>query len=300
MASPIESHVKSKQSRDAARVARTKAVSPLAADSTLRSALERYSSALEHRAESDRIKTLERDLYTLRQIMDTLSAATSAPLAPVTRRELKSGLREATAVALLSDVHCEEYVRKGETPYPNEYSPEIAERSIGRFFAGLEWLIKFHRHAFQIHDVILWIGGDLLSGHIHPELTENTATPPIETMLWLRPRLMAGIDRLLADPKIERLIIPCSYGNHGRSTQKAYRALGAIHSYEWLLYQWLASMYERNPRVRFLADQSAHQYLKAYQWDLHFHHGDETNYGGGVGGITIPLMKAISQLDKAA
>lgn len=265
--------------------------------STLGQALTQYAEALEQKAEDSRIKTLERDNRSLSQVMETLSQLTSAPLAPVRRRELGSGLREACAVAMLSDAHVEEIVRPGETPYPNEYNPEIADRSLGRFFAGFKWLIDFHRHAFQIRDALLWLGGDLMTGHIHPENIENTETPPIETLLWLRPRIKAGIDSLLEDTKIERLIVPCSYGNHGRSTPKPYRALGATHSYEWMLYQWLASMYEGNPRVQFLADRSAHQYAQVYDFDLHFHHGDETSYSGGVGGISIPINKAVAQWD---
>jgi len=119
-------------------------------------------------------------------------------------------------------------------------------------------------------------------------------------MLWWRPRLVSGIDRLLADSKLERILIPCSYGNHGRSTHKPYRSLGAIHNYEWALYQFLALHYADEPRVKILADKSAHQYVHVYDWDLHFHHGDEANYQGGVGGITIPLNKAAAQWDLAA
>jgi hypothetical protein len=162
-------------------------------------------------------------------------------------------------------------------------------------------LIDFHRGGgakapgFDIRDAVLWLGGDLMSGHIHDELKETTDKTPLETLLWLRPRLIAGIDLLLEDKKIERLLVPCSYGNHGRNTLKPYRAKGAAHSYEWVLYQLLAAHYESEPRVKFLADESSHQYVRVYDWDLHFHHGDETNYQGGTGGITIPLNKAVAQ-----
>lgn len=262
-------------------------------------ALDGYVEALEEKTERARVKTLEKDLYSIRKSMEAMSALTSRPLPQIQRHELSSGVREGAAVAMLSDVHVEEEVRLGETPVANEYTPEIADRSIARFFAGYRWLLDFHRNAFQIRDAVLWLGGDLMSGHIHEELKETTDKAPIETLLWLRPRLMAGIDLLLEDPKIETLHIPCSYGNHGRNTMKPYRAKGAAHSYEWLLYQWLASAYEGNPRVKFLADQSAHQYMQVFDWNLHFHHGDETSYQGGVGGITIPLNKAIAQWDIA-
>jgi hypothetical protein len=224
---------------------------------------------------------------------------TSRPLEPVRRCEKTSGLREATATALFSDVHCEQQVRLGETPVANEYNLDIADRSIARFFEGYRWLLDFHRTAFRITDVTLWLGGDLMTGHIHEENKETTASTPIETVLWLRSRIISGIDLLLADPQTERIRVPCSYGNHGRNTAKPYRAKGAAHSYEWLLYQWLATHYEKERRVQFLADQSAHQYLQVYDWTSHFHHGDETNYQGGVGGITIPLNKAVAQWDIA-
>jgi hypothetical protein len=266
---------------------------------TLQQALDKYASARLAKAEGSRIRTLERDLDKLREVFDTLAALSSTPMKPVKRRELGSGLREATAVFLLSDAHVEERVRPGETPVANEYTLAIAEKSLGRFFAGARWLIDLHRPKFQIRDAILWLGGDLMTGHIHEELKENTAMAPIATLLWLRERISAGIDLLLEDTKLESLAVPCSYGNHGRNTAKPYRALGAVHSYEWLLYQWLASTYEGNPRVQFLADQSAHQYMTAYDFDLHFHHGDETNFNGGTGGITIPLNKSIAQWDQA-
>lgn len=286
----------------AARDARKKAA---AAPQPPADVLDTYTSKLAEKAERARIKTLEADLYTMRKVVDAFSQITAKPLEPVKRYELGSGLREAAAFALLSDVHCEERVRLGETPVPNVYDLGVAERSIARFFAGYRWLIDFHRgggstsRGFRITDVNLWLGGDLQTGHIHDENKENTEMAPVQTMLWLRPRLIAGIELLLADPKTERLNVVCSYGNHGRDTKKPYRALGAYHSYEWLLYQILAAHFEKEPRVRFLADASGHQFMKAYDFDLHFHHGDETNYQGGVGGITIPINKAVAQWDIA-
>jgi hypothetical protein len=200
---------------------------------------------------------------------------------------------------MLSDAHVEENVRPGETPTDNVYNPEIADRSLARFFSSLKWKIDLYRNAWKIRTALVWLGGDLMTGHIHAENVENTNGTPLETMLWLRPRIISGIDSLLADGQLEEIYIPCSYANHGRNTPKPYRALGAVHSYEWCLYQFLALHYANEPRVRFLADESAHQYAHVFDFDLHFHHGDETNYQGGVGGITIPLNKATAQWDIA-
>jgi hypothetical protein len=260
---------------------------------------EEHRLRVQLRAEREKAESAVKELLTLQGALEAIASATSAPLPRIKRREFGSGLREAAAVAMLSDVHAEENVRLGETPVPNIYNRDIAERSIARFFSGINWKLELYRTKFKIRTAVVWFGGDLMTGHIHPENVENTAGTPIETMLWLRPRLISGIDALLADPELDEILIPCSYGNHGRNTPKPYRALGAVHSYEWALYQFLASHYANEPRVRFLADQSAHQYVHVYDWDLHFHHGDETNYGGGVGGITIPLNKATAQWDLA-
>src|ERR1044071_2893796 len=165
---------------------------PLRNDSTLAEALSEYTKALERRAETSELHTLKRSVHELSTIFASLATLTAKPLPPVKRLELNSGLREATAIALLSDAHVEEYVRPGETPYPNEYNPEIADKSLARFFAALEWKLKLYRQAFKIRHVVLWLGGDLMTGHIHAENVENTATPPIKTLLWLRPRLVCG------------------------------------------------------------------------------------------------------------
>ena len=39
-------------------------------------------------------------------------------------------------------------------------------------------------------------------------------------------------------------------------------------------------------------------YLDVYNLTLRFHHGQNIRYAGGVGGIHIPLNKAIAQWDK--
>ncbi len=232
-----------------------------------------------------------------------LDALTSSKLPPVKRRELKSSKREGCAVIMASDWHVEEIVDAGASPLGNVYTPDVAAQRCGRFFAGAKWLIDLHRPVFGLRDVVLWLGGDLLTGYIHDELKETNALSPTEALLWLKAHLIDGIQQLLADGEIERLLVPCSYGNHGRTTLKPRRATGGKNSWEWLLYMDLKREFgaggaHADKRVEFIVEQSAHQYVRVYDFDLHFHHGDEISYGGGVGGITIPINKATAQWDK--
>jgi hypothetical protein len=244
-------------------------------------------------------RSLAHEVANLREALQVQSALASAPLPPIKRRELGSGMREGTFVALASDWHVEERVLTGDTPTGNAYNLDIAELRIGRFFSGVEWLVNEHRGMFPaLRDGVLWLGGDLVSGHIHDENVETSAMPPIAALLWLQPRLVAGIRQLLEQCQLERLQVVCSYGNHGRDTKKPRRATGAHHSYEWGMYQQIAQIFEREERVEVLADPSGHQYAQIYDFDAHFHHGDETKYQGGVGGVTIPLNKAVAQWNK--
>lgn len=271
-----------------ANVAPTKPVDPVA-----RAEAARGASALrrEHAELVERVREADKRAA-------FSSALAACPLPPIPRRELRSGLREATAVALFSDVHCEERVLAGDTPIGNTYSLPIAAVRIGRFFSGVEWLIAKERHGTKIRDLVLWLGGDLMSGHIHEENLETSAAPPIQTMLWLYPRVVAGIDQLAADAGLVNISVVCSYGNHGRDTRRAMHATGAHHSYEWGMYQRLSDHYAKHPKVRVSADPSEHQYVKVYDYDLHFHHGHRVQYNGGSGGITIPLNKAVAAWDR--
>lgn len=233
------------------------------------------------------------EVEALRAQVEAFSSVTAEPLEPIRRVELSSGLREATAVACLSDLHVEERVLPSDTPTGNAFNLAIADFRLSRAFAGIEWLVQMHRERFQIRNLVVWLGGDLGSGHIHEENVETSAMTPIATMLWLRPRLLDGIRRLADGLALERLDVVCSYGNHGRDTKKKRYATGAHHSYEWGMYQTLADNLAPDSRFSVLATPAAHQYHRIYDRQQGFHHGDDVRYNGGSGGLFIPLNKAV-------
>ena len=255
---------------------------------------EHTKRALESQLRADN-KALLKELAGLRRQQEIALAISKATVAPVKVRDLKKHPREGAAVLLASDWHTEEIVLAGSTPTGNAYSRAIAERRIERFFAASRWMIDFHRPVFGCKDVVLWVGGDMITGSIHDDPVRGAG--PASAVYWVEQRLVDGIQYLLEDSDIKRLHVVCSYGNHGRTTLKPRRASGADNSWEWLMYQHLGERIA-GPRVTFDASPTAHQYLKLYGYNLHFHHGDEVSYYGGSGGISIPLLKAVAQWDK--
>lgn len=217
----------------------------------------------------------------------------------IVAREKDSGLREMTAVVLASDWHVEEPVVAEAVAYRNEYNLTIADQRVRRFFDGIIWNIEHHRASNKvvIRDLVLWLGGDLLTGYIHEELVESNSLSPTEAVRWLLPRLRNGIKTVLETLQLDHIEVPCSHGNHGRTTLKSRIATGAENSYENLMYHCLAEEFRDEPRVHFEITASPHQYVQAYKFTLHFHHGDSLRYMGGVGGLAIPLLKAVPQWD---
>jgi hypothetical protein len=256
--------------------------------------------AAEARAREERAKRAlvdeVRELRARQAFIDCLAADARPP--KVVARE-KSGTREMAAVILASDWHVEEVVDPESVAGRNKYDLGIADQRIERFFQAVAWHVEHQRASGKIavRDMVLWLGGDMMSGYIHEELLESNELSPTETILWLTPRLVGGIEMLLDRLDLTSLTIPCSHGNHGRTTQKKRVSTAYANSFEWLMYHQIAWRFERDERVRFEVTNSAHQYAEVYGFKLHFHHGDELNYAGGVGGLGIPFLKAVPAWD---
>jgi hypothetical protein len=211
----------------------------------------------------------------------------------------KTTKSEAVAVAVASDWHVEETVDSVSVNGLNAYNLGVAEKRIDQFFTNVVRMTEIQRAGVDINDCVLFLGGDLMSGYIHEELQETNSLSPTETILWLQERLTAGIGLLRKNFK--RILVPCCYGNHGRTTKKPRHATGYRNSYEWLLYKTMAQRgYSTTAcTVEFQVADSYFNFVKLYGKTLRFHHGDNIRYQGGVGGLTIPVEKAIAQWNRA-
>lgn len=211
------------------------------------------------------------------------------PLAPIA--PLADGESEATAFAIASDWHVEETVEGKTINHLNEFNLEIAEARIEKFFRSILRLVEIERAGTKIDHLVLALLGDLMTGYIHEELQESNGLSPTQTVLWLRRRIVAGLRLLLKEGKFKRILVPCCYGNHGRTTKKPRHATGAANSYEWMLYHILK---DDVPEVEWGIADGYHLNLNVCGRIIRFHHGDNVMYSGGIGGLTIPMEKAIA------
>lgn len=204
---------------------------------------------------------------------------------------------ESTAIMVLSDVHLEESIDPKSVEGMNEYNLSIAERRTKKFFENGLKLIEMCRSTTVIDNLVLGVLGDLIDGKIHDDSEENNLSPT-EASLKAYELLVAGIDFLVENGHFKKILVPCCYGNHSRTTNKSRIATSAKNNFEWMIYNFLASKYKNHPIVQISITDGYFHYVTIYDKVVRFHHGDYIRYGGGVGGLHIPLRKAIAQFNK--
>lgn len=262
------------------------------ADRTIRKLTEDKShTAKKNKHLQDRVDSLEEELESAIAIKNAVkSYKISIPK--------KSKGSEAVAVWLASDWHVAEKVTRGQTNGLNEYNLEIAKSRAEAYFRNGLRLTDMSAKETSVDTIVLALLGDFITGHLHQQAVETNYLAPVEEAIFAQNLIVAGIEYILANSKYD-LIIPCHSGNHGRTTRFAEFGSENGHSHEYFMYCSIANHFRNEKRVKVTISEGAHSYLDVFGYKVRFLHGHDVKFGGGVGGITIPLNKAISQWDKA-
>jgi hypothetical protein len=203
----------------------------------------------------------------------------------------------AIPIICLSDWHLEENVLAGQVSGFNEYNLKVAEKRAFTIFQNILKCIKKESNDISIEDCIIWLGGDFISGYIHDELIESNNLSPIEATRFAKRLLISGIEFLLKHSKLN-FTIPCSIGNHSRTTKKMMASTGYKNNYEFGMYCDLQDYFAKEKRIKFHIPISDDCYIEAFGKTLRFFHGDALKYGGGIGGLSVPLIKYLHRKDE--
>lgn len=238
-----------------------------------------------------RLATAEResldDQYVKRKIIGLMEQPVTPPHWLLSPKSAKTGQHVPTL--MLSDLHWGEVVFPRQVNGVNEYNITIAQR---RFRAAIERTVDLcmnHMVAPNYPGFVLALGGDMLSGDIHEELSESNELPVMPALLDLMGCLIWAI-RVLAE-KFGRVFVPCVTGNHGRNTRKP-RAKGRNYSnFDWLLYQFLAKHFEGDKRVQFYIPDGSDAHWNVYGHRYCMTHGDQFRGGDGMIGALGPIIR---------
>jgi hypothetical protein len=213
---------------------------------------------------------------------------------PLTKSVKAAKKHDATAVLMLSDVHCEERILPETVNGENDYSLDVCQLRMNelqeRFLACLE----HERNQANIRRVLVWLGGDFITGHIHPDCMEVAQLSPMNATRWIAERLRALIDAV-AD-SADSVIVCTNAGNHGRSTEKNRIATELDHSWEQMMYFTLARE-EKKKNVSWRIAEGHLGYVDLDGFLVRTTHGHSIRFAGGVYGLALPASKAIARWD---
>lgn len=247
-------------------------------------ATRKYRDALKE------IQRLQADLETFAPLSDMIRQHR-----PVNIKAKSGGRGEAVAVINAGDWHFEERVDSAAVNGVNEYNLDIARERAHRFWASAASLVDMCRSRSRIDTLVVNILGDLMNGWIHEPYVATNELTPTEAVLEVFTQLISGLDFLQKETKAKEIIVPCICGNHGRFTKLKWSKLGPGTSYEGLLYNLIARWHKakRNKVIRFILPQGDMTYITVYDRVIRVTHGDNIQYAGGIGGVHVPLRKAI-------
>jgi hypothetical protein len=223
---------------------------------------------------------------------DSLAGLAGVKAKAMPRKTRPARPNQATAVVVLSDWHVEETVTREQTSGLNAFDLEVADRRIAELAQRIGVLVEHERQLVKLDRIVIAALGDFISGHIHEELVETCSLAPHAATRWAAARLRGIID--LAADLAREVVVVTQPGNHGRSNHgKPRKSTEHDHSFEQHAYHVLAAA-ETRPNVRWDIAEGYLGYLDLEGFVIRYHHGHEIRYQGGVGGIAVPVNKAIA------
>lgn len=192
-------------------------------------------------------------------------------------------------IALWSDWHAGEVVEPSQIGGVNKFDMEIFHARARRLVERTIYLLRQHVVNPHFPGIVVNLGGDMLTGDIHEELTATNEKPTLAVLLDLYGVLRWAIGAL-AD-EFGHVFVPCVTGNHGRNTRKPRAKDRNYTNFDWLLYQFLAKSFAGDKRVQFYIPDGPDALYKVYGHRYLLTHGDQFRGGDGIIGPIGPITR---------
>lgn len=253
----------------------------------------RYKRAYDDlKADRDRlVDALELKEAELKQY-GILSAAPTIENIPVARK----GRREVVPVIVASDWHIEETVTAAITNGLNEYNLDIAQESVKQFFSKSCDKINEAKEHKEVKTVVVALLGDIINGVLRAEDLESNQTSSVDALTLARSLIYSGIKALVRASGCNIRVI-CCVGNHGRLTEKIHFSNQVHQSLEYLLYKTLERDFRDYEKVTFVVSEAPYVIQPIFGVRVRFHHGHSIKFHGGIGGIAVPVLRKIAQMN---
>lgn len=193
-------------------------------------------------------------------------------------------------VTIWCDWHLGERVEPAEVNGFNAYNMEVAEERIERLVTTTIKLAT-RNHNASYPGAVVNLGGDFVSGGLHPELKATDDEEVIPASIRAIDLIAGGLSRM-ADT-FGQLYVPAVCGNHGRATAKPEFKRYYRKNFDWLIVRMLQKHFENDKRIRFDVRPSNDVFYRVYGERYLLQHGDMLGVKGGDGiiGAIGPIMR---------
>ena len=205
----------------------------------------------------------------------------------------KAGSNRGCPITIWSDWHYGEVVKRAQVGGVNEFNNRIAKERAKKLVTTTIDLAHNHMGNAKASypGVVICLGGDMLGGDIHDELSKTNDRTTQQSIEDLIDMMAAGIETMATH--FGRAFVPCVVGNHGRSTKRMQAKDRVYTSHEWNAYCGVARYFKRSKNVQFLISESADCHFSVYGHRYMLTHGDSLGVKGGDGiiGALGPILR---------
>lgn len=188
-----------------------------------------------------------------------------------------------------SDWHTGEVVQPSQINHVNDFNMRIMRERVKNLAASAIELLRIISPKMDYPGIVCPLGGDMISGNIHDELTATNELNTMPTVLELY-GILVWLINTLAD-NFGRVFLPCVSGNHGRDTHKIWNKDRHATSFDWLLYSFLAKHFENDKRITFFIPDGPDAYYRIFGHRYLMTHGDQFRGGDGMIGALGPIIR---------
>ncbi len=247
----------------------------------------------ENRELNATIDALEEDIATL----EALRAKPPKLKVMSPTKRTRGGKLPAAFVALASDWHTCEIVTARQTGGRNVHNQEIGTERAWRWARGLVRMCKDEQARADVKTLVLWLGGDfLVNDGLHYKSEKACHLSPPDEARFIRDLLAQIIHYIRSELDVPRIVIPTSWGNHDRSTDKMVPGHAGDYSHIQPVYRDLAAWFAGNSSIEFRISDAEWHTVDIHGYPILFHHGHVISHKRGAGGPGVPLMRMFPDL----
>lgn len=205
---------------------------------------------------------------------------------------------QSVAIFLFSDIHAEEVVDPQTVLGLNAYNPTIAKIRVDSFFTNAVKLTSHSQRSYNIDEVVIGCLGDIIGNWIHDELMQTNAMSPLEAISFAKSMILSGLKYWHDNMNVSKITFVGVVGNHGRTTKKSQFANSTDVSLEYFMYKDIEEMARvlGLHKIKFIIPKSEMAIVSIFNKRMLFTHGTNIKYGGGIGGLIVPVTRWFTRL----